>query len=357
MKIGVDASSLIAQKTGIGSFASHLLEEYERDSRGVDFVRLAPGHAGDLNTPRRLWWEAVGLPAKARAARIDALYSPGFSPPPALEVKRIVTVHDLIGLLFPANMGPVPRFYWKLWLPANLKRADRLVASSQCTQRDIVRLLGLPAERICVVPLAARETFRVLQEPDLVAQTVRAFGIRQPYFISVSSLEPRKNHLRLLKAFGRFQKIHSDFSLVIAGKPAGAEALLRRFIKEEGLESCVKLLDYVPEEALVSLYNGAWAYVMISLYEGFGLPALEAMRCGLTGVVAGNSSLPEVTGDTAWKVAPEDEGAIEEALRALARDTAAKREKEEAALKRSAQFSIARTASLMAQIFREEIGS
>ena len=357
MKIGVDASSLIAQKTGIGSFASHLLEEFDRSPQGIDFIRLGPRVSGDMNTPQRLYWEALALPSLAKKAQADILYSPGFSPPPAGKLKRIVTVHDVIGLLFPRNVGAASRFYWTHWLPGNLKKAHKLVASSECTKRDLVRLLGLPAERIEVVPLAVRESFRVLDGGARAAQAAKKYGVPGRYLMSVSSLEPRKNHLRLLKAFEKLRRDVPDMSLVIIGKPAGAEGELKAFLAEKDMESSVKLLGYVPEEDVISLYSGALGYVMISLYEGFGLPALEAMNCGLAGIVADNSSLPEVTGDTALRVNPGNDEAIEEALRTLVRDDGLRKKMGAEALVRSRQFSIQKTASRMIEIFKREYSS
>ncbi len=352
LKIGIDASSLIAQKTGIGSFASHLIDEFRRDPQGLDLVPLAPDSAGDLDTPARLWWEYRGLAKKAREASVDAVYSPGFSPPVTGRFRKIVTVHDLIGMLFPANARIASRFYWSTWLPRNLKKAHRLVASSECTRRDMVRLLGIPEDRIHVVPLAVKEIFRPAAPPS--DERPEPFGIRRPYFLAVGSLEPRKNHLRLLAAFEKFRRDHRDYSLVIIGKPAGAEQAIERFISEKGLSEHVRLLGYVPDEALVSLYNGAAGYAMISLYEGFGLPALEAMACGLPGVIADNSSLPEVTGSAALPVDPKNEAAIEAALRVLADDATVRASLSRAALERSKKFSIQKTAREMIDIFKKE---
>lgn len=354
VKIGIDASSVIAQKTGIGSFASQLLDQFDRSPQEIDFVRLGPHLKKDMNTPQRLYWETFLLPSLAHKVHVDVLYSPGFSPPPAGKFRRIVTVHDLIGLLFPQNVGFASRFYWSHWLPGNLKKAQRLVASSECTKRDIVRFLKLSPERIEVVPLAVRSSFCVLQETTKIRGAAERHQIRGPYLISVSSLEPRKNYLRLLKAFERLYRNRRDLSLVIIGKPAGAEAELKKFITEKKLTESVKLLGYVPEEDMISLYNGALGYVMISLYEGFGLPVLEAMNCGLAGVIADNSSLPEVAGDAAIHVPPQDETAIYVALRKLLEDQTAQKKMSEIALKRSQQFSIQKTASRLIEIFKKE---
>ncbi|MGH7197672.1 MAG: hypothetical protein ACREH5_02895, partial [Candidatus Omnitrophota bacterium] len=116
MKIGIDCSSIISRKTGIGSFASYLVDTMVATSNGIQFSLYRPKGGQDLNTPRRIWWESVDLRRRAADDSVKALYSPGFSPPPFGNFKKIVTVHDLIGLIYPKNVGPASRFYWSVWL-------------------------------------------------------------------------------------------------------------------------------------------------------------------------------------------------------------------------------------------------
>ena len=352
MKIGVDYSSVILQKTGIGSFTARLVEAMRRQSNGVEFHLYQPKNARDLNTPQRIFWEAVLLPQKASKDRVDVLYSPGFSPPALGSFSKIVTVHDLIGLIYPGNVGAVSRFYWSRWLPHNIKKADRLVASSESTRRDIVRFLGIPEKRVTVVLPAASPSFRRLENQDFVKEVMARYNVRTPYFISVGTLEPRKNLLRLLRAFERLCAKPRDISLVIAGKPGGVQREIERFVAEKSLAERVKILGYVSDEELVAFYNAAVGFVMISLYEGFGLPALEAMSCGLTGVVSNNSSLPEVVGNTALQVNPEDVDAITEGLETLVRDSSFRVKLSACAHERSKTFSIEKTAGEMLKIFK-----
>jgi len=357
VKIGIDASSVIRKKTGIGSFASSLIEEVRRQAKDIEFLLYRPRNGNDLNTPQRMVWEAASIWQKARADRISLLYSPGFSPPPFGPFKKIVTVHDLIGLIYPENVGRISRFYWSVWLPHNIRRADRLVASSDSTRRDIERLLGIPAKRVEVVPLAARPYFRDLKDKSFIETVLAKYNVQTPYIISVGTLEPRKNLLTLLRAYEKLNSKSPEASLVIVGKPGGAEKELQNFIDEKFLTLRVKILGYVTDEELSALYNGAVAYAMISLYEGFGLPVLEAMSCRLTGVVSNNSSLPEVVGDTAIQVDPLNVGAVAEALKTLLEDEPQRRHLAGAALARSGDFSIQKTAKQMLDIFRTECGS
>ncbi len=341
--------------TGIGVFAQNLTQALRSRGSPSDTYHLyRPPGGGNMNTARRILWETCQLPLKARKDKVDVLYTPGFSSPPVAPCPRVVTVHDLIGLIYPRNVRPAARFYWTRWLPANVKKAESVVASSESTRKDLVRLIGLDERKIRVVPLAAGASFQKKTDPKASEETLKAYGIQQPFFIAVSSLEPRKNFLRLLRAYEILKKRgRVDFSIVIAGKPAGSERQLTDFVRERGLADGVRFLGYVDEKSLINLYNSALGYVTISLYEGFGLTALEAMKCGLSGVVSNRSSLPEVVGNTALIVDPENEEEIAEALSAYAGDGPLRRRMAEAAYERSKQFSIELAADRMSEIFKK----
>ncbi len=321
----------------------------------TEFILYGRERDRDLNAIQRMRWESITIPLRALKDKPDLIYSPGFAPAFVSSFPQVVTVHDLIGLALPSNQRAVSKFYWMVWLPAAVRRAKRIVASSQSTRRDIERFLGIPAERVSVVPLGADARFKRIDDARRIAPVLNRYGIGTPYFISVSSLEPRKNHLRLLEAYEKLRRnAVASFSLVIVGKPAGAEKKLYDFVEWKGLGAHVKFLGYVTHEDLICLYNGALGYVMISLYEGFGLPALEAMRCGLGGVVSNRSSLPEVTGDTALLVNPDLPEEIAGALSRFAGDQKLRQSLAAAAFKRSQEFSYEKAAQTMMTIFKDE---
>lgn len=355
LRIAVDYQSAAGKKTGIGVAAQNLVEAMCGLAPEVDWL-LYRSEKSDLNTPGRIAWESLELPRRTRRDRPDLLYSPGFAPPMRGNVPSVVTVHDLIGLAFPSNQTPVSRFYWSVWLPAAVRRARRVVASSESTRRDIERFLKIPAERVEVVPLGVDSAFRKEENKKDRSAALKRLGVSKPFFISVSSLEPRKNHLRLLQAYLLLKKKgKAPFGLVIVGKPAGAQNTLASFVKENALEGDVKTLGYACQEELVALYHEAMGYVMISLYEGFGLPVLEAMNCGLSGVCSNRTSLPEVAGETALLVDPEDVSAIAAALERYSGDAALRASLCAAAHKRSALFSTAVCARHMIKIFKNEV--
>jgi len=355
VKIGVDYSSVVQGKTGIGMAAQNLVQAMKKEASGAEFL-LYSASGGDLNTPGRIFWESVRLPMKARHDRLDILYSPGFAPPMWSPAPSVVTVHDLIGMAYPENQGPVSGFYWSRWLPAAVRRARRVIASSEHTRRDISRFLNIKPERVSVVPLAANPVFKKDARRPSDEGVLEKFGIRKPFFISVGTLEPRKNHLRLLEAYDILkQKRLNSFMLVIVGKTTAAEKVLKTFVRAKELEKDVIFLGYVGLEELICLYNAALGYAITSLYEGFGLPVLEAMSCGLSGVCSDRSSLPEVAGESALMVDPENPGEIAEALRRYSEDAVLRRSLSQAALERAGQFSMANVARQMLEIFKDEI--
>jgi glycosyltransferase involved in cell wall biosynthesis len=354
MRIAVDFQSAKGKKTGIGVFATNLFEALKSEETGIEFMFYDAGRQ-DLNTPRRVWWESVTVPLWAKRDRADLIYSPGFAPAMASGARRVVTVHDIIGMSHPSNQRGVSKFYWSRWLPAALKRAHRLVASSESTRRDLKRFLNIDESQVRIVPLSANSCFRIQSSKDTMYRVLKSRGLDQePFYLAVGSLEPRKNLIRLLEAYASLlQSGDPGFCLALAGKPAGAENDLYRFVKEKNLENKIKFMGYVGDEELVTLYNASLGYVTVSLYEGFGLPALEAMCCGKSGVVSNRSSLPEVTGDTAILVDPDNPSQIADALKTYAADSALRHHLGIAAHARSASFTPTVTARAMIEVFEE----
>lgn len=353
-KIGIDYSSAIGQKTGIGRFAADLTEALQKKDSSFEFFLQTPSSGPNLNVFQRLVWENKELPSKLRRLGIRLVYSPGFAPPREKWLFKIVTVHDLIGLIYPANNRLPSRFYWAYWLPRAVKNAQLLIASSESTKRDIEKYLKVPSHKIRVVPLAANPQYKKMQDQMAAKDIVEKYRISKPFLIAVSSLEPRKNHLKILQAMLNLHKKGlNNFSLVIVGKDAGAGSSIRRFIKESNLENSVFMLGYLTDFELSCLYNSAIAYVQLSAYEGFGLSVLEAMGSGLTGMVANRSSLPEIVADTALLVDPDDPREVERSMQKLVYDKEWRFQSAEKAYRRSKSFSIERMADSMLDIFKE----
>lgn len=362
LRVGVDYQASLGRKTGIGVFAANLFQAISDQDSDIEFFKYTCGE-GHFNTPRRIWWESAELPVRLMRDRADLSYTPGFAPPIAAPCPRVATVHDLIGLIYPQNQRGFSRIYWTGWLPTAMKRARLIAASSDSTRRDILQLLHVPEKKVRTVPLAVNPCFRKLQSRDTMDDILNRHGLAgKRYFLCVGSLEPRKNVIRLLEAYQFLfrstsgKRVEPGFDLAIAGKPAGAEQELKAFIMEHQLEARVHFLGYTADDELVALYNAALGYVTVSLFEGFGLPALEAMSCGVSGVVSNRTSLPEVVGDTAILVDPERPEEIAEALKSYAENAALRARLEAAAAMRAVEFSPSRMARSMIGLFREAAG-
>jgi len=354
MRIAVDYQSAAGRKTGIGNVTTNLFAALAREKHDLEFLFYSSGR-DDLNTPRRIWWESVQVPLKTMRDRPDLVYVPGFAPAIASTARQVVLVHDLIGLAFASNQTGAARFYWSRWLPFTLRRAHRLVANSETTRRDMERFLHVSSSRIRVIPFAVDNCFRKLTSGDTMRALLDRLGLgTRPFMIAVGTLEPRKNHKRLIDAYGLLMSAGDPgFDLAIVGKDAGMQAELFEQIKGKRLEDRIKLLGFVTNEDLVGLYNASLGFALPSLYEGFGLPALEAMSCGKSGVVSDRSSLPEVVGDAAILVDPEDPAAIAEGLKTFASDAPLRRRLEVSAVLRAKGHTSSAMARAMVEVFHE----
>lgn len=351
LKIVVDFQSAKGQRTGIGDYAANLVPTLQKLYPFCKFY-LYQNYAEGLSTAGRIAWESLAIPIRSLKAKPDLVYSPGFACAYISAYPRVVTVHDIIGLVYPSNQGSVAGFYWGRWLPRCLRRADFLAVSSESTKKDLVRHLRIPEKKMRVVPCAARECFRKVARSEKTQQILSKYAIHEPYFIAVGTLEPRKNHLRLIQAYEKIKNAGSlNFSLLIVGKNANAAPGVFAYIKEKNLSESVRVIGYASDDDLVELYNASIGYASVSLYEGFGLPALEAMRCGKSGIISNVSSLPEIAGDTAVYVNPENVEEIARALKEYADNHALRASLEVRAYERAKKFNIENSAHEMMRIF------
>jgi glycosyltransferase involved in cell wall biosynthesis len=347
MRIGIDIQSSRGQITGLGVYTSKLLESLLEEKRnGLTICPLSKSQKADWNTPRRLFWENVELPKLVKRERIELLHVPAFAPPCLKTGRLVVTVHDLIGMLCPNPMGIPSRFYWGRWLPLTLKRADRLIAVSEHSKKDVVQHLRIPEKKITVIYSSGHEGFRPVCDSQRMKKMRAQLGIKEKYFLCVGTLEPRKNLLRVMEAFKRFVKQSSadgKFQLVVVGSKDFAHGRFFHEIASIGLEDII-FTGYVEHEDLNCLYACAQAFIFPSLYEGFGFPALEAMASGTPVLTSDRTSLPEVAGKAALKVNPEDTDAIYEGMKLFATDEKARNEFIRKGFERIKHFSWSKTA-------------
>lgn len=285
--------------------------------------------------------------------------------PPASRISataRVLTVHDVIPLLHPEWMYQDAEREVRAIMASVDPNRDFVIANSEATAGDVAALLPMRRERIFVTPFAADAgVFHPETSAERIGEVRRRYGILpRPYLLSLGTVEPRKNLPRLLRCFFRLaeEAAFSDVQLLLVG-PAGwkTEEIFSTIESRPELRSRVRLTGYVPDADLAALYSGARAFVYPSLYEGFGLPVLEAMQCGAPVVTSNTSSMPEVAGDAAVCVPPADGDALFQALRRLLSDDAWAAELGRRGLERSRRYSWELTAEATVQAYHQMVGS
>lgn len=268
--------------------------------------------------PVRIVWEQLVLPHLLSRGGFDLLHAPGYLTPLLTRVPTVITVYDTIALQFPGWCKPTNRLNYGLMLPRAIRKAAGIIVPSEATRRDVVACFPGAAAKTHTIPLAPGTEFGRPEDPAQREAVRRRYRLPEKYILFVGNVEPKKNLGRLVEAYGLLRKRGTGHTLVIAGNAAWGRADLLRRVGELGLQESVLFTGIVRPQDLPSVYTLADLFVFPSLYEGFGLPPLEAMVSGVPVVASNRASLPEVTGDAAILVDPlrveAMADAIEEAL-------------------------------------------
>jgi glycosyltransferase involved in cell wall biosynthesis len=322
MRVGIDVSPLRQTRAGTARYLRELLPHLERL---IDVERLSWGGSGKASAVARdVWWYPVALPRRARG--LDLLHCTSFRGPLRSPVPLVVTVHDLAVLRHPEAFNRWTRTYSRAFVPRVVRAARRVIAVSEFTKRELIDLLGVAEHVIRVVPNAVGAPF--------VAEGARAEG---EYVLTVGTTEPRKNLPRLAEAARR-----AGVELRIAGAPGWGDVELRT--------AGVRLLGFVPDDELARLYRGALCVAYASLYEGFGIPVLEALACGAPVVTSAGTAMAELADGAAVLVDPRDPDALAQGI-----GEAIARRDELAALgrERARSFTWEASATATAAVYRE----
>lgn len=372
-------------RTGIGYYTWHLVSRLPRadpDTRFVAWYLDVRGALGlnsrrdpfeDVHAPNLLdrrmpiptrWFERAAMrldtPRLEWMVRFDVLFAPNFIPPPTRSRRVVLTVHDLAYKLFP-HTAPLATRRWLTRLDASLRRASQIIVVSEQSRRDLLESYPSQAERLAerlsVIPLGVDPDVFQRAPADAVTAVRRRYGIEGPFLLSLGGIEPRKNLPALIRAYASLPEDVRP-ALVIAGpvapwNPEGWD-IVRPALDElpPRIRDRVVVTGYVSEDEKVALLSGAEALVYPSLYEGFGLPVIEAMACGTPVLTSDISALPETAGDAALLVDPHAQGDITAGMERLLTDTALRERLRAAGMARVTRFSWDETARLTSEVLR-----
>jgi glycosyltransferase involved in cell wall biosynthesis len=365
MRVAIDARKL--HDFGIGTYIRNLLRQLARIDHDTEYVllcgeadigiaaQLGPNFRAVLEpSPNYSIREQIHIPWVLRRERPDLYHAPHYVLPAAVSCSSVVTIHDCIHLMFPQylpNRGAYAYARAQMWTAAH--RSDCILTVSDASKRDILHLFNIPPEKIVVVYNAIDAHFSVTPPADAVGRVRERYQLNHRFVLYVGNIKPHKNLVRLIEAFNELRTGElEDLKLLIIGDEISKLPALRRAVHRHKLHKHVRFLGYVPDDQLAVLYRLAAVFVFPSLYEGFGLPPLEAMASGTPVVVSNVSSLPEVVGDAAVLVDPHDVDSIVDGLRLVLTDPARAEEMRRKGLERAREFSWERSVARTLDVYK-----
>jgi glycosyltransferase involved in cell wall biosynthesis len=372
MRIGFDVTPLCVPQSGVGTYTANVLSQLQ--SLGEELIPLyhrPPVHGLPFDTSigfdamqpmnykrfnKTVWMQCI-LPLQLSRLNVGGSHftnsvAPLFSPCPT-----VVTIHDMTLWMFPKYHYGMRLLSMRPFIPLAARRAGAIIAVSQSTKEDVVRILRVPAAKVHVIHEAPSSSFRPIPRPYARQMLGSRWTAPERFLLYVGTIEPRKNLVRLLQAFA--QLWHGGViphKLVLVGQRGWKEEPVFRSIESLGLQEAVRFLGYVPQEVLVALYNLADALVFPSLYEGFGLPVVEAMACGTPVITSRNGSLDEVSGEAAEFIEPTNVESIAASLRYVLTDAERQEELRQRGLAHAARYSWEHTAKQTQALYRQVFG-
>lgn len=372
LKIGIIYGGISDQKAGMDHFLHQILlamqalaphhryclidHRHQKNPFRDHFEQLIldlPGHPLGLTR-----WNLLMVPRVLD--QFDLVFSPGLYGPVRIppQVASVMVVPDLTRYLFPQffSFNPIQKLLDRLAYPAMLRRYDRLLAISQSTQKDLMTLFNIPRKKISVVSPWAEESFQPLTETGALDPFMKRHGLKKPYILFLSTLEPRKNLVTLIRAFGVL-KDQIPHDLVLVGQRGWKYDPIFKEIGRQKLQQRVHWVGYVPDSERVLFYNATDFLVFPSWYEGFGMPLLEAMQCGCPVITTDVSSMPEVVGQAALLVNPADEEGLTKTMLRLIQEDGLAKQLRQAGLAQAKKFSGEMSAGKTLAVFEEVINN
>lgn len=381
MRIAVDYTAALHQGAGIGRYVRELVRALARLDGENEYVICWARDAGDpppvedvplrsrlvrfpLTERMLIWlWHRLQIPlwAELFTGPLDLFHSPDFTLPPLRGANGVLTVHDLSFLRVPECADPAQRRYLTAVVPRSARRADAVLADSQNTRHDLVDLFGLPESKVTVVYPGVDSRFRQVKDGEMRRRVRDRYSLTGPFILALGTLEPRKNLDRLLRAYARLPREAPGGAtvppLAFSGDVGWLVDSAFRLVDELELSQQIRFLGYVPDEDLPTLLSMATCLVYPSLYEGFGLPVLEALACGTPVVTSNVSSLPEVASDAAVYCDPRDVADIARAIHRVLADKTLRRSLSGRGTEQARKFSWDEAARRVLDVYRETVGA
>ncbi len=366
MRISIDLRKL--HDYGIGTYIRNLVIHLARTDKDTDYVLLCrPQDKGFVESlgenfralsqtdPLYSMREQLRIPAQLRRAKVDVFHAPHYTLPFTTPCNSVVTIHDCIHLLFPQYLpSRVAYIYARtaLWIAAN--RSSRVLTVSEASKKDILSFFNIDPEKITVIPNGIDGQFMIEPSTEAIARVQERYQLKSPFLLYVGNVKPHKNLERLIDAFFKLRKDGlTNLTLLIIGDEITKYTTIRRTVHRYQLHKYVRFLGFVPSDTLSILYRLADAFVFPSLYEGFGLPPLEAMASGTPVVTSNVSSLPEVVGNAAVLVDPYDVNSIANGIQTILEDPLYREKLTKNGLERAKHYSWERSVAKVKQIYGE----
>ena len=367
MRIGIDARIMSLHAGGIARYTLEMVQAVARlpEAAGHEFI-LYPGKMpGSVDLPANWTYSKRRIPSRgilrsllygliARLDGLDAFYSADYlGPVVSMPCRSVITVHDLIPIVLPGVTSLQHRLVGSNLLPRAVRNASVVVAVSQATKSDIIKHIRIPMHKIAVIYEGANPSFHPRSDGDRKIGEVRAlYGVgERPYFLCLGASDPKKNAPAVIRAFSKMvMRVKSECALLMAGGAGKGRSSLESLSRELGVRDRVVLAGFVPDEHLPLLMSGARGLCFPSLYEGFGLPVLEAMACGCPVITSDVSSLPEVAGGAALLVDPRDAAQLSLAMERLLTDGTLREDLRARGISRARDFSWENAASRLLEL-------
>jgi glycosyltransferase involved in cell wall biosynthesis len=373
MRIGLDGYPLVWPKTGVAHYTFEL---------ALELARLAPAHSFELIAPAayppevleqitlapnlrpvrvktnlitRRWW-AIGLPAYVRSVGLDLFHGTNYEVPLRSRERNVVTVHDLSVFSYPETHDRRMATRARRRLPIMLRSAARIITPTEAVKRELIERFQMNPDMVAVTPEAPRKGFQPMRK-DEAAEIKQRLGVADDFILFVGTIEPRKNLLALLRAFAELlQNTEHQPQLVIAGPKGWLTGEFDRAAAEANFGDRLRLIGYVGDDDLRALYSACKAFVSPSLYEGFGLPPLEAMACGAPVIASRIAAHVETLGANAHLVEPTDEMALAKVMATLLENPIERERLSRSGLEHAARFSWEETAKLTLKVYEGLLG-